>query len=118
MAIDRHDPEKANVTKERAASLIRSGEVNVAVYPEGTRSKTGELLPFHNGIFNIAKEADCPVYTMIHRGTAEVQKNYPWHRSEVDIAIIDYIPIEDVRSMSPHDLGERSREAMLKALGK
>ena len=118
MSIDRHDPRKALVTKERAARLIKSGEVNVAVYPEGTRSRTGELLPFHNGIFNIAKEADCPIYIMIHRGTAEVQKNYPWHHSDVSIEITDCIPLEDVRTMSPHDLGERARASMLRVLGK
>ena len=116
MAIDRHDPRKALVTKERAARLIKSGEVSVAVYPEGTRSKTGELLPFHNGIFNIAKEADCPIYVMVHKGTADVKKNYPLHRSKVSIEIVDCIPLEDVRKTRPHDLGERAREAMLKAL--
>ena len=116
MAIDRKDPRKAAVTKERAAKLIRSGEVSVAVYPEGTRSKTGEMLPFHNGIFNIAKEADCPIAVMTHQGTDAIKRNFPLHRSDVVIDIVDFIPLETVRELSPHMLGERARNAMLKTL--
>ena len=60
MSIDRKDSAKADITKQRAAMLLKKDEVSIAVYPEGTRSKTGETLPFHNGLFNIAKEADVP----------------------------------------------------------
>ncbi|MBQ3931034.1 MAG: 1-acyl-sn-glycerol-3-phosphate acyltransferase [Firmicutes bacterium] len=118
MAIDRHDPEKANVTKERAAMLMKTGAVNVAVYPEGTRSKTGEMLPFHNGLFNMAKEADVPVSIMTLHGTRDIKDNYPKKRSDVYLDIVGTIPLEDVRVLSPHDLGVRAREAMLKNLAK
>lgn len=50
MAIDRENPRNALKTIHQAAELIKQNEVSVAVYPEGTRSKTCELLPFHNGI--------------------------------------------------------------------
>ena len=117
MAIDRKDPEKANVTKERGARLMKSGEVSVAVYPEGTRSKTGELLPFHNGLFNMAKEANVPIAVMTLKGTADIKNNYPRHHSEVALNIADLIPVETVRELSPHELGVRARAAMEKDLG-
>ena len=118
MAIDRKDSAKANVTKERAARLLKNDAVNVAVYPEGTRSKTGETLPFHNGLFNIAKEADVPVAVMVLQGTADIKNNYPKHRSDIKLSIIDYIPVETVRSSTVHELGERSREKIISVLGK
>ena len=117
MSIDRKDSEKANVTKERAARLMKSGEVSVAVYPEGTRSRTGELLPFHNGLFNTAKEADVPIAVMTLKGTDEIKNNYPRHRSRVALDIVDFIPVETVRELSPHELGVRVRESMEKSLG-
>ena len=117
MSIDRKDSARANVTKERAARLLRSGEVSVAVYPEGTRSRTGDTLPFHNGLFNIAKEADVPIAVMTLKGTRQVKDNYPWHRSDVELDIIDVIPVEEVRALSPHDLGVRVREVMIAKLG-
>ena len=118
MAIDRKDSSKANVTKERAARLLKMDSVNVAVYPEGTRSKTGETLPFHNGLFNIAKEADVPVAVMTLQGTAAIKDNYPKHRSDITIDVVDVIPVETVRNSSPHELGERVRASMLSVLGK
>lgn len=55
MPIDRENPRKALRTINKASDLLQSGEVSIGVYPEGTRSKTGELLPFHDGVFHIAK---------------------------------------------------------------
>ncbi|MBQ9825782.1 MAG: 1-acyl-sn-glycerol-3-phosphate acyltransferase [Firmicutes bacterium] len=117
MSIDRKDPEKANVTKERAAMLMKTGAVSVAVYPEGTRSKTGEMLPFHNGLFNMAKEADVPVVVMTLHGTPAIKDNFP-KRSVVHLDIVETIPVEDVRALTPHDLGVRARDAMLNNLAK
>ena len=51
--IDRENPRNAIKTINRAAELIKSGEVSVAIYPEGTRSYSKNLLPFHNGVFKI-----------------------------------------------------------------
>ena len=116
MAIDRQDSGKADITKERAAMLMKTGAVSVAVYPEGTRSKTGEMLPFHNGLFNMAKEADVPVSVMTLHGTREIKDNYPKKRSVVYLDIVGTIPVEDVRAMTPHDLGVRAREMMLENL--
>ena len=117
MPIDRKDSEKANVTKERAARLLRNDAVSVAVYPEGTRSKTGVTLPFHNGIFNIAKEGGVPIVVMTLRGTADVKNRYPWHHTDIYLDVLDVIPAEEVAAKTPHELGEKVRAEMLKVLG-
>jgi 1-acyl-sn-glycerol-3-phosphate acyltransferase len=41
------------------------------MFPEGTRSKTGDLLPFKPGAFTLAKEADVPVVPIVISGTIE-----------------------------------------------
>ena len=116
MPIDRQNSENANVTKERAATLLKKDEVSVAVYPEGTRSKTGEMLPFHNGVFNIAKEAGVPIVVMTLKGTPDIKSNYPLHRSDVDLDVIDVIPSEEVCALSPHETGTRVRDEMTRSL--
>lgn len=118
MAIDRQNSENAKITKERAAQLLRNDEVSVAVYPEGTRSRSGGMLPFHNGIFNIAKEAGVPVVVMTLKGTPEIKSNYPLHRSDVDLDVIDVISAAEVSDLTPHDIGSRVREEMLQSLGR
>ena len=117
MSIDRKDSAKADITKKRAARLLKNDAVNVAVYPEGTRSKTGDMLPFHNGIFNIAKEAGVPIVVMTLKGTPDIKSNYPWHHTDIYLDVIDYISAEDAAAHTPHELGVQVREAMLKILG-
>ena len=45
LSIDRSSPKRSVETMRKAEQLLGSGEVSVGVYPEGTRSKSGELLP-------------------------------------------------------------------------
>ena len=43
-----------------AKEVLKSGH-SVHIFPEGTRSATGELLPFKRGAFRVAKEGGAPV---------------------------------------------------------
>ena len=43
--------------------------VSVMIFPEGTRSKTGELLPFKDGAFRVAIEAGAPILPIAVAGT-------------------------------------------------
>lgn len=61
LPIDREDARKAMGTINSAAELLESNEVSVGIYPEGTRSRADALLPFHNGVFKIAKKANAPI---------------------------------------------------------
>jgi 1-acyl-sn-glycerol-3-phosphate acyltransferase len=45
--------------------------VSVLMFPEGTRSKTGDLLPFKPGAFTLAKEANVPVVPIVICGTID-----------------------------------------------
>jgi 1-acyl-sn-glycerol-3-phosphate acyltransferase len=45
--------------------------VSVMIMPEGTRSRTGEVLPFRDGAFRLAVETGCPVLPIAVAGTRE-----------------------------------------------
>ncbi len=60
VTIDRTDREEAFKSIDRAAEKVKGG-TNVMVFPEGTRSSTGELLPFKKGGFVLAIKGGIPI---------------------------------------------------------
>ncbi|MFT4679294.1 MAG: 1-acyl-sn-glycerol-3-phosphate acyltransferase [Flavobacteriales bacterium] len=69
--IDRKNRESAMRSMQEAAHLIKRGK-NVIAFPEGTRSKNGELLVFRRGSFIIAKEGNIGIVPIAIIGTDEV----------------------------------------------
>lgn len=109
MAIDRESPRKAINTINQASELLKAQEVSVGVYPEGTRSKNGELLPFHNGVLRIAQKANASIAVVVLKGTEKIHKNYPFHRTYVEMTIAEVIPSEQVSSTRSAELGDKVR---------
>ena len=118
LAIDREDPRKALTTIHKATDLLQSGEVSIGVYPEGTRSKTGELLPFHDGVFRIAKKAGTPIVVMSIQGTEQIHKNVLRRHSDIYLDIVQVISADEVKSGTTHTLGEAVRASLMKSLDK
>jgi 1-acyl-sn-glycerol-3-phosphate acyltransferase len=58
--IDRHNRESAMRSIEMGASALRSGQ-SFLIFPEGTRSRTDQLLPFKKGGLRMAIKAGAPV---------------------------------------------------------
>lgn len=51
----------------RAQKLLKQG-VSVLIFPEGTRSRNGELQRFHSGAFKLAVEAGVPIVPLCIQG--------------------------------------------------
>jgi 1-acyl-sn-glycerol-3-phosphate acyltransferase len=56
---------------EQAVETLRSG-ISLLVFPEGTRSRDGRLLPFRPGPFTMAIEAGVPLVPVTVHGTREL----------------------------------------------
>lgn len=75
--VNRRDREKAIRSLRAAAQRVRGG-LSVAAFPEGTRSRDGQLHPFKKGIFNLAFQAGVPVVPMGLTGTFEILPPGHW----------------------------------------
>jgi 1-acyl-sn-glycerol-3-phosphate acyltransferase len=71
IAIDRSVKARAFEAYDDAARTIRRG-FSAVVFPEGTRSRTGELLPFKNAPFALAIDAQVPVVPVYVHHTFEI----------------------------------------------
>lgn len=109
LPIDRNDPRKAMTTIQMASEFIRRDEMSIGIYPEGTRSKTDEMLPFHNGVFKIAQKADVPILVVSIRGSENIHKNVPWRHTDVYVNVCAVLAAEDVKKSTGAALGNRVR---------
>jgi len=112
MAIDRESARKAITTLNKAAALLQSREVSVGIYPEGTRSKSGVLLPFHNGVFTIARKAQAPIVVVALDGTQHIHKRTPFRKTDVYVRVVDVIDAQEVAQLRNNEIGERVRAAL------
>jgi 1-acyl-sn-glycerol-3-phosphate acyltransferase len=71
ISIDRSNRARAVESLAAAKRKVAEG-THVWIAPEGTRSKTGALLPFKKGGFNLALDARLPILPVTLRGTRDV----------------------------------------------
>ena len=113
LPIDREDPRKAIVTINKAANLLKGQEVSVGIYPEGTRSKTGQLLPFHNGVFKIAQKAGTPIVVLSITGTEKICTRTPFQPTDVYLDVLDIFPGEDIKGIKTETIGRMARHLIV-----
>jgi 1-acyl-sn-glycerol-3-phosphate acyltransferase len=71
--IDRADRDKAMASIATGAESLRAGN-SFLIFPEGTRSRTGHLLPFKKGGFIMAIQAQVPIVPVAIQGARAAMK--------------------------------------------
>jgi 1-acyl-sn-glycerol-3-phosphate acyltransferase len=70
--VDRRNRDAAIASVRRAADVIRGG-LDMTIFPEGTRSPDGRLLPLKKGPFYLADEAGCGIVPVTILGTYQIR---------------------------------------------
>ena len=91
--------------------------VSVAIFPEGTRSKNGEIQRFKAGAFVLAKEAGVDILPVVMDGTTKVFKKgfFNW-KHLLTVKVLPAIPAEKVVATEAGDMAKEVQEMMTEAL--
>ncbi|MBU1163788.1 MAG: 1-acyl-sn-glycerol-3-phosphate acyltransferase [Proteobacteria bacterium] len=117
--IDRSNRRAAFKSLKKAAKNIREG-VSVLIYPEGTRSKDGNIGSFKRGGFILAVESGVPIVPVIIHGTWPIMpKNKTTIRpGNVTIEIKEPIETKNYTRKSKDDLLEKVRNIICESFEK
>jgi 1-acyl-sn-glycerol-3-phosphate acyltransferase len=91
--IDRRNKESAMRSIEKGAASIRAGS-SFLIFPEGTRSRTGQMLPFKKGGFVMAIKAAAPIVPVAISGGRDAMQRGSWIIKPVRITIRVGQPVE------------------------
>ena len=117
LPINRENDREALKTILQAADYLKRGVCSMGIFPEGTRTRTGKLGPFHAGSFKIAQRAGVPLVIACVRDTEKASRRLFLRPTPVYLDILEVLPAEQVKASSTRDLAEHSRNLMLQVLG-
>jgi 1-acyl-sn-glycerol-3-phosphate acyltransferase len=87
-------------------------KVSVMVFPEGTRSKDGNLLPFKDGAFLLAIEAGVPILPLAVVGTRTALRKHDWRLGDAhaEVRVLEPEPTDGLTVDDLPALKERVRD--------
>jgi len=114
VAVYRDRPGEARKSLEEAVRKIREG-YPVVVFPEGGRSRTGEILPFKAGAFHLAVRSGVRVVPITLNGTMAVLKPDTVHirPGRVEMVVHAAVPTAGLASEDVRELAARVRNQVL-----
>lgn len=109
--------EAMQLVHTRGLEWLKKG-ASVSIFPEGTRSKDGEIHNFKAGAFILAKDAGAPILPIVLDGTNTMVRNgwlMNW-RNKITIRILPPVSAEDVVNRDIKDVMTEVRDNMVAAL--
>lgn len=112
--------------RKELTSIIRNGRKLMAegrslvIFPEGTRSLTGEMLPFKYGAFFIASQLGCPVLPVAVSGTGAIWSPRSWliRKGPVAVKVLPPIAISKKAGRKGNRLAEQIRADLIEELAR
>jgi 1-acyl-sn-glycerol-3-phosphate acyltransferase len=113
--LDRENPQKARLSMDKAIAKINNEKRSIFAFPEGSRSRTGQINEFKLGIFTLALKAGVDIVPIAIRGARDaMRKGTFFVRSGIiDVHILDPIPVKGIGSTDKYALAQKTRDAII-----
>jgi len=118
LLIDRSNNEKAIKSLAKLSKFVKKNNLSIWIWPEGTRSMDGKLIPFKKGFVHLALATGLPIVPVIIHGAhnrwpAKTMQFYP---GEVRIEILDPIQTDTWAKETINEHVEEVKDLMAKTL--
>jgi len=113
--VERQNREAAIQSIKAAGEVMRTG-INMMVYPEGTRSLDGRLLPFKKGPFHLALDTGFPIVPVTTLGTFEMMPKGKFASKGGTVTLVFHPPIDSKTFSSLEELTEAVAGAIRSSL--
>jgi 1-acyl-sn-glycerol-3-phosphate acyltransferase len=113
--VDRSNRERAIASLDAATEVMKHGK-NMTIFVEGTRSRTGKLLPFKKGPFYLAMRTQAPVVPVTITNTYVLQPKGQFFVTPGAVDIIFHAPIPPEQFGDNDELMATVRTAIASAL--
>ncbi len=115
--IDRKDPNQARAAIDRGAVLLRDG-LSFLAFPEGTRSRDGNLGQFKKGVFIMALKSKKPIIPVSIVNSSQIQPpgSYRIRPGTIEVIFHDPIPTQDLTMDDRDRLIEMTRSVIARGM--
>jgi 1-acyl-sn-glycerol-3-phosphate acyltransferase len=90
--------------------------INMTIFPEGTRSRDGRLMPFKKGPFHLAAETGFPIVPVTILGTYEMMPKGSMIVKGGTATLVFHPPVDPKQFSSREELMQAVRETINSAL--
>ena len=105
-AMDREDVRQSLTVIQAVTEEVKKGR-NYLIFPEGTRSKNGNVMgPFHGGSFRCAIKAKCPIVPIAFIDSWKVLDQKGSKPVTVQIHYLPPIPYEEYKDLKSTEIAE------------
>lgn len=118
--VDRANRRKAAQALLKCGRYLRQG-CSVVFFPEGTRSRDGEMLPFNEGPFQLAIRERVPVLPLVVEGTLGVLKRRSWlfgGARDIYLKVLEPVAVDGWGVKQSAELMESVRARMVEELSR
>ncbi|HDT11220.1 MAG TPA: 1-acyl-sn-glycerol-3-phosphate acyltransferase, partial [bacterium] len=116
--VDREGKEAGKQSIEKAVELIKQKKYSFLVFPEGTRSRTGDMQEFRRGGFFLALDSNTPILPAVIKGSHELMPKHSFFvkRGKVEVTFLPAVPMDSYTRENMFELMDTVRTAISRKL--